>query len=206
MSESAFLFGAERCAVAEGELRLLSAREVLEARREGEALAAGGREKALCANACLVARALEREGRPVFADGRVVLDSLRVEEIVRLADSWADFNRKWNPSPCDEEERLNQLKKGLSGRQYERLQWRVLRAFHALPTEERAKRMTDRDFLWCALNLALDQDEELDRLCPACRERAEAEGCPVCGARRESWGENPSFDLSRYEQLKGGAL
>lgn len=23
--------------------------------------------------------------------------------------------------------------------------------------------MTDRDYLWCALNLALDQEEELDR-------------------------------------------
>ena len=33
--------------------------------------------------------------------------------------------------------------------------------------------MTDRDYLWCALNLALDREEELARLCPACRERAE---------------------------------
>ena len=33
--------------------------------------------------------------------------------------------------------------------------------------------MTDRDYLWCALNLALDQEEELARLCPECRARAE---------------------------------
>ena len=60
MCNGGFLYGADRCAVAEGELRLLSAREVLEARREGEQLAAEGREKALCANACLIAKALER--------------------------------------------------------------------------------------------------------------------------------------------------
>ena len=35
--------------------------------------------------------------------------------------------------------------------------------------------MTDRDYLWCALNLALDREEELARLCPACREWAEEE-------------------------------
>ena len=41
--------------------------------------------------------------------------------------------------------------------------------------------MTDRDYLWCALNLALDREEELNRLCPRCREQAEADSCPVCG-------------------------
>lgn len=206
MCNGGFLYGADRCAVAEGELRLLSAREVLEARREGEQLAAEGREKALCANACLIAKALERGGRPVFADGSEVLDSLRVEDVVRLSDCWADFNRRWNPSPCDGEERLEELKNSLNGRQYERLQWRVLQAFHTLPTEECAKKMTDRDFLWCALNLALDREEELARLCPSCREKAEREACPVCGAEHDSWGENPSFDPARFERLKGGTL
>lgn len=64
--------------------------------------------------------------------------------------------------------------------------------------------MTDRDYLWCALNLALDQEEELARLCPDCRERAEREPCPVCGAERGSWGSNPGFDMTRFETLKGG--
>lgn len=77
--------------------------------------------------------------------------------------------------------------------------------FGALPTEERAKNMTDRDYLWCALNLALDQEEELDRLCPACRERAEQEPCPVCGTPRESWGVNAGFDWTRFQKLKGEA-
>ena len=64
--------------------------------------------------------------------------------------------------------------------------------------------MTDRDYLWCALNLALDREEELARLCPDCRERAEREPCPVCGAEQGSWGENPAFDGEKFEKLKGG--
>ena len=80
----------------------------------------------------------------------------------------------------------------------------MLRLFGALPTEERAKKMTNRDYLWCALNLALDREEELGRLCPACRERAEEEPCPVCGAPKEGWSVNAGFDWARYEELKGG--
>ena len=52
-------------------LRLLSALEVLQARREAEELAQSERERALCSNACLLARALEtQEGEPVFSSGR----------------------------------------------------------------------------------------------------------------------------------------
>ena len=40
-------------------LRLLSALEVLQARREAEELAQSERERALCSNACLLSRALE---------------------------------------------------------------------------------------------------------------------------------------------------
>ena len=80
----------------------------------------------------------------------------------------------------------------------------MLRLFGALPTEGRAKSMTDRDYLWCALNLALDQEEELERLCPECRRRALEEPCPACGAPRESWAVNSGFDWARYRALKGG--
>ena len=64
-------------------LRLLSAREELECRREGEELAEREGDVALCANACLVARALERGGRPVFENGAEALERLtgkRVKE------------------------------------------------------------------------------------------------------------------------------
>lgn len=106
----------DRLPVAEGELRLLSAWEVLEARREGQELAGEGGERALCANACLVAKALTRKGRPVYAGGRQVLESLRVEEIVRLADQWGAFNRERNPSPLDSREETERRKKAWSTR------------------------------------------------------------------------------------------
>lgn len=64
--------------------------------------------------------------------------------------------------------------------------------------------MTDRDYLWCALHLVLDDEEELERLCPSCRAEAERERCPVCGAPAEDCGVNRGFDPARYEALKGG--
>lgn len=111
-----FWIGPDRMRAAGGTLRLLSAREVLEARREGDALARDGRERALCRNACLIARALERRGRPVFRDGQEALDGLRVEDIAALADAWAAFNRERNPSPLDGEEENERRKKAWSTR------------------------------------------------------------------------------------------
>ena len=48
----------------------------------------------------------------------------------------------------------------------------MLKQFGALPTEERARNMKGRDYLWCLTNLLLDREEELERLCPSCRARA----------------------------------
>ena len=62
----------ERLKLEDGrELRLLSALEVLEARREAEGLARGEAEAALCANACLLARALEQAREAREKQGRM---------------------------------------------------------------------------------------------------------------------------------------
>lgn len=93
-------------------LRLLSALEVLQARREAEALAQAPRERALCSNACLLSRALETaEGSPVFAGGEAVLAGLRVEEIATLAKTWSQFNREENPALTMGQEEAEELKK-----------------------------------------------------------------------------------------------
>ena len=68
--------------------------------------------------------------------------------------------------------------------------------------------MRDRDYVWCLSHLALDQEKEMERLCPACRARAEETRCPVCGAP-SGQGEgavNPAFDQERYERMRKGAL
>ena len=147
-------------------LRLLTAREVLEARRESLELEG---DTALCSNACLLARALTREGERVYPDGQAVLEALSPEEIETLAGAWAAFDRRENPGLTAPADRVEDLKAALKGLPQERLKWKVLRAFGALPTEERARAMTGRDYLWCALHLLLDEEEILDRLCPACR-------------------------------------
>lgn len=200
--EPAFWAAHRRCPVPEGELRLLGTWEIPELYREGRELARTGEDPALCSNACLVARVLEREGVPVYTDGQAVLEAMSPGEIDRLAERWGAFNRACNPSPTEGEREIGVCRDSLKGSAYARLQWRVLRAFGALPTEARAKAMTDRDYLWCALNLELDREEELARLCPDCRRRAEAEACPVCGAEGDSWGYGSGFDPARFEQLK----
>lgn len=95
------------------ELRLLSALEVLQARREAAGLVREDRERALCSNACLLARALEYEEdrRPVFEDGGAALAGLTVEEIAALAGRWARFRRENDPGLDLSEEELEKVKK-----------------------------------------------------------------------------------------------
>lgn len=108
----------ERLKLEDGrELRLLSALEVLEARREAEGLARGEAEAALCANACLLARALERteDRTPVFQSGREVLAGLTVAEIAALAARWSAFSRESDPGPELDGETLEMVKKNSAG-------------------------------------------------------------------------------------------
>lgn len=80
-------------------LRLLSAWELLDARREARQLAQNPQEQALCSNACLVARALAVDGEEqfLFADGKQVLEALTAEEIEALAERWDTFRRRSVP-------------------------------------------------------------------------------------------------------------
>jgi len=95
------------------DLRLLSAMEVLEARREAEELTRGDWERALCSNACLLAKALERseDKTAVFSGGVEVLNGMTVEEIGALARRWSDFRKENEPCLSMGEEELEILKK-----------------------------------------------------------------------------------------------
>lgn len=90
-------------------LRLLSARELLQARREAHELSESPLEQPLCSNACLVARALEVDGeeRPLFRDGEQVLEALTAEEIEALARRWDQFRRSALPGEMGEERGFN---------------------------------------------------------------------------------------------------
>ena len=81
----------------------------------------------------------------------------------------------------------------------------MLRQFRALPTEKRVQDMKERDFLWCLVNQLLDEEEELERMCPACRTQAQENRCPACGGLVWKAEEeiNPSFDMERFLGMKG---
>lgn len=181
----------------------LTAQQALEARREALALAEDEGALALCANACLVARGV-RKGRRPFPSGKAVLAAYGPEEIEALARRWAAWNQREGLGPDLAPGRLEALKAQLADLPWQRLQWRVLRQFRALPTEGRARAMTGEDYLWCAANLLLDGEEALDQLCPHCRQEAEESRCPVCGraAGQTDHGTNPAFDWARFTALK----
>lgn len=168
------------------------------ARREAEELGQG-EDKALWDNACLVARALRRRGKRVYPSGEAVVEALSPARIEELARRWAQGAGRQGYA-------IQDLKEELEALPWQRLRWRVLRQFGALPTEERARAMTDGDYLWCAVNLLLDEEEAAERLCPVCREEVQAARCPVCGREtgQVSRGENPAFDWERFARMKRG--
>lgn len=109
--------GAERKRLADGTtLRILSAMEVLEARREAEALCKQEEELALCSNACILARAWEKGQKACYGSGEELLQSLSVTRIQELAHTWAQFEREENPGLSASEERIEALKKAWSTR------------------------------------------------------------------------------------------
>lgn len=112
--EGSILAQRDRIALPNGmELRLLSALEVLQARREAGELAGEERERALCSNACLLARALEHgeDHTPVFESGQAVLAGLTVEEIAALARRWSQLRRESDPGLGLGGEELEEVKK-----------------------------------------------------------------------------------------------
>ena len=127
-------------------LRRLTARELLACRAAAREASAGDQDTfGLWCNAAVLARALKKHGRRAFSSPGAVLSALGADEIAQLASRYADEMRCGELSElCDETSREEALDR-LAAQPYERLKWRVLRAFGALPTEGRAREMTDED-------------------------------------------------------------
>lgn len=185
------------------ELRVVPAYEVLQSRRE--AMDACGEDEqtlGLWMNACLLARAIYRDGARAFSGGEALMRAASAEQIERWTEEYAALCREENPA-CSEENAKKAMQ-ALSQEDYERLKWRVLRAFGVLPGEARARRMTDREYLYCAAQMMLDEREKLDAMCPSCRERAQRRLCPVCGEEMPE--ENAGFDERRFEELRDAGV
>ncbi len=98
-------------------LRLLTAAEMLEARREGSTLAGADEgARALWVNAAILARALVRGGAALYPSARAVAEALSVSQIQRLAALWAAFDREENPGLGISQEEVEALKKAWSTR------------------------------------------------------------------------------------------
>lgn len=195
-----FLGGRRKTDVSALELRLIPAAELLQAQREAETLADGDAAAlGLCLNACILARAaFGKNGKRAFADGTEVLRRVHAERIGHWAERYLALCAEENP-PCSAENR-RRLGQALENAPYERLKWRVLRSFGVLPSEARAREMTDGDYLYCVLHMTLDEEERLEQLCPECRAQAEKSTCLCCGAPLAE--VNPSFDEDRFEELR----
>ena len=83
--------------------RLLSARGERECRREGEERGEREGDVALCANACLLARALWKDGYPLYESGAEALEKMTAGQIAHFAGLWAEFDRECDPGPWDGE-------------------------------------------------------------------------------------------------------
>lgn len=51
-----------------------------------------------------------------------------------------------------------------------------------------------------------DEEEALERMCPACRRRAEEARCSICGEllTDTAGGDNAGFDMARFIRMKEG--
>lgn len=194
--------GERRVSRGEYELRILSAWELMQAQREAAEIPGEEETEALRRNAAILSRAVYRGGMRMFPSGQAVLEQWTGERIGGEMGAYRKLAEQVDPD-CGQEERVRELMKELKQEPMERIRWYVLKNFGVLPTEKRAREMTEGDFLYCALQLMLDGEERKQKLCPSCREKLEEHRCSCCGGRMENeLGENPRFDINRFEEMK----
>ena len=110
------------------ELRVVPAFAVLQARREAlERSAQDDGALGLWMNACVLARALYKDGQRAFSDGEAVMQAASAEKIERWMQAYAALCREDNPACSEENARL--AAQALGQEDYERLKWRVLKRF-----------------------------------------------------------------------------
>jgi hypothetical protein len=188
-------------------LQTPTAAQVLEAKSEAALTAQDAAEEGLISNACVLAKVLRNESGLAFSGGKAVLAALTPGEIGGLSQTLAQLCREGDPGMDTQELDTEGYLEELRGDSAARLRWKVQKAFHALPTEERVREMHPRDYLYCLLHLILDEEEELSHLCPSCRQRAQKKRCACCGASlEECQAENPAFDPKRFEELREEAV
>lgn len=68
--------------------------------------------------------------------------------------------------------------------------------------------MTDEQWYWLFVNQSIDNDEQLEGMCPDCQREVTSKRCSRCGkplgAKSIPKFTNPNFDAERFEQLSNG--
>lgn len=195
-----FLSGSRSADRGDHRLRILTARELLVAKEEASRLCRDPEAMALWRNAAILSRAFLRGGGQAFADAAAVMEALSAEEIAGEMEAYCRLAEQVDVA-CGEEEKTEVLMAHLRQEPMERIRWHVLRAFGVLPSEPRAREMTEGDYLYCAMQLMLDREEEQAHLCMECRDGADR--CRICGKPLpKEMAVNGSFDESRFEELR----
>lgn len=138
-----YLNGSRRLRLGRVELRVLSSYELLQARAEAGRQADAG----LRFNCAVLARALQRRGKPVFSSTQQVMERLSPEQVETLVEQYRDLCRREDLLGAS----LYEISRVL--RPADRLRGRVLRQFGVLPMAQAAREMTDGDVLFCAAML-----------------------------------------------------
>ena len=64
--------------------------------------------------------------------------------------------------------------------------------------------MTEGQWVWMMVHMSLDNDEQLEKICNSCKEKAEEHRCTSCNSLLNKE-VNPNFDEELFKKLKARA-
>lgn len=151
----------------EFEIRLISAYDaavcVASAKELEKRLAAKSvaDSEALAHNACLAALCLYDSLGRVFESGDEALLRLTAEELALIVSKYADMRLNDFDIDSVSEDDMERLRQSMAASPLTRIRWKVQKALCRLPSDRSLQRMTDGQYLYCYLNLLIDEAEGL---------------------------------------------
>lgn len=151
----------------EFEIRLISAYDAAVCLRDAKKLEKRLKSEniddseALAHNACLASLCLYDGIGRVFESGDEALLRLTADELAQVAQSYAELRKSDLDIDSIDGADIERLREKLASSPLSRIRWKVQKAFCRLPSETAVKRMTDGQYLYCYLNLLIDEAEEI---------------------------------------------
>lgn len=151
----------------EFEIRLISAYDAavcvaqskeLERRLAAKSVSDSG---ALAHNACLASMCLYDSFGRVFESGDEALLRLTAEELALIVSKYADMRLNDFDIDSVTPDEMERLRECMAHSPLTRIRWKVQKALCRLPSDRALQRMTDGQYLYCYLNLLIDEAEGL---------------------------------------------